>query len=264
MEENDSGTSVLGSLLGVAKGAARRTLAGAGQVERFAMTVLKDRLDRVEYPSRHHGLPVKSERDSEREHASLAVAVKVSRRPKKAADLLKDLLERGLEQSEEAAQEALYHSLVQQLVPDEVRMLSALSDGAAMPMIQVLQGGAFRREKIIIDNHSPLAKRAGVCLMAHAGYYLDHLRRIGLVDVGDEIPNQKTPYELLESDGPVRETVGRGSRVAGQRAWTVRRSVRLSALGAELWRACAAPSVITPAPPEATVVATQTSKVEAV
>jgi hypothetical protein len=70
-------------------------------------------------------------------------------------------------------------------------------------------------------------------------HYLAHLLELGLVELTPEDPEQKLKYEILESATAVREAIAKiegGAKMT--RARIVRRTVRLTALGHDLWAAC--------------------------
>src|SRR4051794_14257034 len=58
-----------------------------------------------------------------------------SARPSRTLDeKMQSLLDRALDQSTDGSQSELYHRIIDQLVPDEARIISALSDGSASPL----------------------------------------------------------------------------------------------------------------------------------
>ena len=159
-----------------------------------------------------------------------------------AAQMLSELLDRSVEQTKTEARRALYERVLRQLVPDEARILAALSDGSAYPVIDVVLrnavGGVRRR---LVENVSSVGREAGVALPGQVHWYVTHLRNLGLVDIGPEDPALADRYEILATEEVVRRAedsrAGRGAAVK-----TVRGTVRLSALGWELWRECNPPA----------------------
>lgn len=63
--------------------------------------------------------------------------------------------------------------------------------------------------------------------------YLTRLVGLGLVTVDDEVAGMDTQYEILLTDSTVREVLD-----SLRRPKEIRRSVRLSDLGAGFWQAC--------------------------
>lgn len=232
---------------GLAAGAARAALSGAGEAERLALTILKDRLDRLDYPPpvALRERPADSEpqdRASSRQPPLIAV---MQAKPRQAAELLRELLDRSVDQSDEQARECLDAQVLQLLVPDQARMLSALSEGTAYPVIQVQRVAALGRSgPAVLENHSNLGKKAGICLHSQAPRYIGQLRALGLVEEGPEDAAQKMAYELLESEDSLRSVVAEISARFGERARLLRGSLKISRYGSELWERCMRPTTI--------------------
>ena len=175
-------------------------------------------------------------------------AVDADRRPPPApatetenpSDLLGALLERSLDQTPDDARRDTFVTLLRQLVPDEARIFAALSDGGGHPVIHVTAastlGSATRRVR---SNLSPIGQAAGVQLREMTPHYLSHLLELGLVELTPEDPEQRLKYEILESGSAVREAVAEIEAASKMtRARIVRRTVRLTRLGQDLWAAC--------------------------
>jgi len=156
------------------------------------------------------------------------------------SDLLGALLERSLDQTPDDARRDAFVTLLRQLVPDEARIFAALSDGGGHPVIHVTAastlGSATRRVR---SNLSPIGQAAGVQLREMTPHYLSHLLELGLVELTPEDPEQRLKYEILESGSAVREAVAEIEAASKMtRARIVRRTVRLTRLGHDLWAAC--------------------------
>jgi hypothetical protein len=154
--------------------------------------------------------------------------------------MLGALLARSVDQTPEDARRDAFVTLLRQLVPDEARIVAALSDGGGHPVIHVTAGSTLgsstRRE---LSNLSPVGQAAGVQLREMTPHYLAHLLELGLVELTPEDPEQKLKYEILESATAVREAIAKiegGAKMT--RARIVRRTVRLTALGHDLWATC--------------------------
>lgn len=221
------GSSIAGRLLKRVPGGgfAERQLE---HLESRVLRRLKTRLDAVGEPSRVSVLAVSVPPHSgERAAGSMP------------GNLLRHLLERSQEpRSKQQAEVEYFTLLLQQLVPDEARILSALSDGVTYPLIDVLTAPKFSVvSRPIVESVSSVGKSAGVQASALTPNYVRHLRRLGLVDiVPGETPDEQQ-YQILETDTEVREAVEAAHR-HGQRARIVRRSLRISAVGKRLWTAC--------------------------
>ena len=155
-----------------------------------------------------------------------------------AGILLGDLLERSMTQTKAEARAELHRHVLAQLLPDEARILSALSDGSTYPLVHVGVGppvGPLVNR--VQDNVSNVGRAAGVLLLDQVPAYIGHLRLLGLAQTGPEDKTLKTKYEIVESDDLVRgarETIEKSKRSAR----ILRRTLLISPLGRELWQAC--------------------------
>jgi hypothetical protein len=152
---------------------------------------------------------------------------------------LGDLLRRSMDNTAGDSRLELYHALLDQIVPDEARILSALSDGSTYPMVHVAEPGIGAYQRRVLENASSVGRAAGVALPDRIADYVSHLRRLGLLETGPEDASVRDEYEILLTEPVVRAaiaSVGQGPR--GPRI--IRRTVKLSPLGLELWRAATA------------------------
>ncbi len=150
--------------------------------------------------------------------------------------LLRTLLDRSMYSSPDKSRDALYLDLLGSLVPDEARILAALSDGSAYPVIHVAEPGAGGATAYALKNASTVGRSAGVSLPRYTPLYLTRMLRLGLVRIGPEATSMYDEYEMLLTDSVVNialATARRGVRAAR----VVRRTVRISDLGQELWEA---------------------------
>ena len=175
------------------------------------------------------------------------------------AQLLDELLDASADADSETSRDELYRALLLRLVPDEARILAELADGSAHPLVHVqskANGG-----RTVLANASTVGRAAGIQLPEATAAYVTHLRALGLVEEGPADDAPAVRYDVLLGEPEVRgaEETARNDGRLGAR--TVRRTVRLSALGRELWAACRpdpAPTVslelVRPAPAEPTPV----------
>ena len=194
-------------------------------VEREVLRSLKQRLDRVDA-------------------ANGAARPRPAPRPEPAAPtptpaaLLSDLLMRSTDQTFEESQESYFLRILQEIVPDEARILAALSDGTPYPLIDVGHGtrlgGIADR---VLRNASTVGKAAGVTWPYAVPRYLSHLRELGLVEAEEESPALEEKYEILQTESSVRDAVAR-VREMGRSPRILRRTLRISELGRALWAAC--------------------------
>lgn len=155
-----------------------------------------------------------------------------------AAELLSRLMEMSLEQSPDRARELLNLRILRQLVPDEARILAALTDGHESALMHLgagpRVGPATQRW---IENLSPVGREAGVALPDQVTTYLSHLRELDLLESGDEDPSLLLKYQLMEADTAVRRACDQIEK-AGMRPRFFRRTIRLSETGKAFWAAC--------------------------
>lgn len=155
------------------------------------------------------------------------------------ADIMRDLLERSTDQSQEECETAYFLSVLKTLVPDEARILSALSDGAAHPLIHVTAGSLFGAPaRQVVENVSNIGKVAGTQWTSETPTYVTRLRNLGLVETGPEEPSLLVKYQILETDSAITTALDQIKRAGRQKARIVRRSLKISRLGQSLWDAC--------------------------
>jgi hypothetical protein len=197
------------------------------QIERIEQRVLgelKQRLDKID-----------------RRSAVSVLAFAVEGGKKRGAgpgELLRELLDLASEQTQQQAEHAYYMAALKSMVPDEARILSALSDGSTYPLIHVMAGprlgGATHP---VLQNVSHVGKNAGARLQQRTPAYIRHLRDLELVETGPEDPARKTQYQILEADSEVRKLLER-IKESGQRDQILRRTLKISEQGKALWSAC--------------------------
>ena len=149
------------------------------------------------------------------------------------------LMERADTQDRIAALDDLFHHVLDQLVPDEIRILGALSDGASFALIHA--GYAPRigpMTRRLIENFCPIGKPAGVKLLEYVPAYISHLRELGLVETGPEDPAQDIKYQILESDVAIREALEAEQKGVGMTAKYLRRTLSMSEFGHQFWDTC--------------------------
>jgi hypothetical protein len=149
--------------------------------------------------------------------------------------LLRSLLDRSMYTSPDDSRDVLYLDLLQALVPDEARIVAALSDATAYPVIHVAEPGVGN-PVYVLQNASTIGRASGVSLPQHTPLYVSRLLGLGLAQLGPEVAGMSDEYEILLTDAAVRTalvTARRGVRAAR----VIRQTVRISDLGQELWEA---------------------------
>ncbi len=198
-----------------------RRLPGGQAVERQARRVERAVLDEVR--RRVDGEPSELQR--------VITAGETPREPLRAA--MAELLERSVTDSRDAAREHYFALVMRQLLPDEARIIAALSDGAIFPLAHLTaRTGLSGPTRYLLRNASTVGRAAGVVQPGLVPFYVTRLIQFGLAEVGDESPGLSTQYELLLTDERVRAVEGGrlGPRV-------VRLSLHISELGAQFWAA---------------------------
>jgi hypothetical protein len=198
------------------------------KIEHRVLSELKQRLDAPERGATVSVLAfsVQSEGDKRR------------RGPHAPGELLRELLEISADQTRDDAEQAWHVAVLKRLVPDEARILSALSDATPYPMVHLLAGSRLGGgSHPVLRNLSNVGRMSGAQLVELTPVYIQHLRDLGLVETGPEDPAMKVKYEILENDGDVRRII-EGIHEKGRRHLLVRRTLKLSAQGCSLWAAC--------------------------
>lgn len=157
--------------------------------------------------------------------------------PRTLSDKMDELQRRALEHSTTSSRTELFHRILDQIVPDEARILSALSDGSVSPLVHVraltATGGAG---PTLLQNASLVGRTANLALAGLTPVYVGHLLSLGLVEVGPEDPALKDEYQILTADSDVLKAIKAGSR-GMLPARVDKHTLRLSALGRALWQA---------------------------
>jgi hypothetical protein len=126
-------------------------------------------------------------------------------------------------------------------VPDEARIISALSDGSASPLLNVYaRTRAGLVGAVVLENMSLIGKTANLALPHLTPMYVSHLLSLGLVESGPEDSSMKDEYEILAADPAVLQAIKNASR-GPIPARMDKYTLRLSGLGLELWAAASGP-----------------------
>ncbi|HWN33339.1 MAG TPA: Abi-alpha family protein [Pseudonocardia sp.] len=152
------------------------------------------------------------------------------------AQLLDELLGASIDADTAGSRDELYRSLLLRLVPDEARILAELAGGAPYPLVHVqsrANGG-----RTVLSNASTVGRAAGVQVTDAVSTYVAHLRTLGLAEEGPSDDSLSVQYDILLGEPGVR-SAEEEARVTGRLGVRViRRTLRISSLGRELWRAC--------------------------
>ena len=152
-------------------------------------------------------------------------------------DVMRDLLDRSMYTRPDDSRTALYLSLLADLLPDEARILAALSDGSAYPVIDIAEPLLGSSTAFVLTNASTVGRAAGVTLPHHTPLYVTRLVLAGIAVIGPEGGNAMyDDYEMLLTDAGVNLAIAKARRGI-RSARVIRRTVRMSELGQELWEA---------------------------
>lgn len=205
------------------------------RLERAALVELRRRLDNVD-PLGH----VRPEFAAEPFPEVAGFPKPVVTTPPKQSEPLRvamaELLLRSMEQTAQRAREYLYLAVLRQLLPDEARILAALADGSAYPVVHVDCRTGVSGSERLLSNASTVGRAAGVAALPAVPRYVTRLLRLDLVELGDADPALSVPYDILLTDAEVRAAEEQ-ARASG-RVRIVRNTVAMSPLGRELWDAC--------------------------
>jgi abortive infection alpha-like protein len=157
---------------------------------------------------------------------------------------MRELLDRALDQSTRGSQVELFHHILDQLVADEARIIGALSDGSASPLVNV---HAWARPRVpgraVLENASLIGRSANLALPAMVPTYVGHLLSLGLVETGPEDPDLKVDYEVLMAESMVLQAIKSASR-GPLTAKVDKLTLRLSGLGQSFWAATMQPDAL--------------------
>lgn len=200
----------------------------AQAVESMLLSRLKERMDGLGAGNNYLPPPVPRRQDNGSGSASLHGRVN-------------DLMERSLNQTVDTAREDLFHQVIDQLVADEVRMLTALSDysAAAVSHLEACTRISGHRERLM-SYLSRLGNECGVMLPEQTPYYIHHLVSLGLLRHGGEDKAQTAKYEAIENGSEVREACDQITNELKLHPRFVRQTVCLSDFGKQFWQHCSA------------------------
>jgi hypothetical protein len=157
--------------------------------------------------------------------------------PASPTDMLHALLDRSMYSRPDESRNSLYLALLQGLLPDEARILAALSDGSAYPIIDVAEPVLGTSTAFVLTNASTVGRAAGVSLPHCTPLYIGRLVQAGLAAIGPEGGNSMyDDYEMLLTDAAVNLALTKARRGV-RSARVIRRTVRITELGQEMWEA---------------------------
>jgi hypothetical protein len=153
-------------------------------------------------------------------------------------EAMTELLERSVETDRHTSRDYLYGNIISQLVPDEARILAALSDGrefAAMDVIAKQLGRSTART--VLANASTVGRSAGVSNPDNTPTYVTRLHNFGLVEFGPASDDLGTQFDILAADSSVQaaQAAIEARRLGSPRL--ARKTLTISQFGKEFWAA---------------------------
>jgi hypothetical protein len=183
-----------------------------------------------------HAETARDELTGEEQRAVWLINNNAGKNPLRGA--MSELLERSVEPNRDTSREYLFGNIVSQLVPDEARILAALSDGSVHAAGDVTARGIGRGPgRLVLANVSTVGRSAGVVTPDNVPTYLNRLHGFGLVEFGPGDDSLGVQYDILATDATVRgaEETARARRLGSPRL--NRKTVSLSPFGREFWAA---------------------------
>jgi hypothetical protein len=234
----------VGRLLGRAGLRLARQVPGAQQLERGAERLQRAALDELrrvadgatpQPPPRAAAPTVVAPNPDERRAAYLIGVHPPGGDPLREA--MSELLERSVETTRAGSREYLYGNILSQLVPDEARILAALSDGRRYAAVDVVaRHWARSAPRTLLANASSVGRAAGVANPENVPTYVSRLASLGLIDFDEPDPSLDIQFDVLTSDDRIRAAERRAYRRRSP-VRVVRKAVGLSDFGREFWAA---------------------------
>jgi hypothetical protein len=225
-------------------GLARRLPGGEAlqrEVQRLQDTALTEVRRLLDIPNGPDGAT--PSRDEQR--AMYLIQNSAGEEPLRAA--MSELLERSVEVDRSASREYLYGTIISQLVPDEARILAALSDGSPFAAIDVVAKPFGRSAtRPVLSNASTVGRSSGVVTPDNTPTYITRLHNFGLVEFGPPDDTIAMQFDILAADSAVQaaQATVEARRLGSPRL--VRKTLTISPFGRDFW-AATDPSRHTPA-----------------
>lgn len=226
----DSLPGLLGQTLGsLLSGSAymRKALEKAEEIEGRLLSHLQKRLDHLQT------------RDYQQRTAATGQAPgQLIEHPGALVTRMNVLRELAIEQNAPVARDTLYNAILDQLTPDEVRILTALSDGSGCPYshLEAVARIGSRRFRVMAYI-SRASVEYGLTLSDYAPFYLRRLVALGLLDEREDLRDSKNTYEIFENSSTVRQACDEITQHHKMTPRFVRGSLMLSTLGRDFWEA---------------------------
>jgi hypothetical protein len=153
-------------------------------------------------------------------------------------EAMTELLERSVETDRHSSRDYLYGNIISQLVPDEARILAALSDGREFAAVDVVAKQLGRSSvRPVLANASTVGRSAGVSNPDNVPTYVTRLHNFGLVEFGPPNEDLSTQYDILAADSAVQaaQATAESRRLGSPRL--LRKTLCISPFGRDFWAA---------------------------
>lgn len=152
---------------------------------------------------------------------------------------LQSIMDEALEQTMEQAVSAWAHRTLDQLLPDEVRVLSALSSGDSHALIGVSASRSITGSReVLLSNISSVGKAARVKVRDLVPAYIARLKALGLAESRGPNASLELDYQVLESDSDVLRAISEAQAGNYSRIRVERATLRISPTGQRFWAMC--------------------------
>lgn len=129
--------------------------------------------------------------------------------------------------------------IIKQLTSDEAKLMKLFANNKIHPILTVLERktNVGTREQLVY--FSTFANFADIAIPGNLPSYFNNLCRLGLTEIPEGLYlSENNPYEELESEPIVRETVSMINQMSGVKAEIKRQIIRPTQLGQQFIRAC--------------------------
>ena len=144
-----------------------------------------------------------------------------------------ELLRQSADVTYEDTAHPAYAQILLELAPDEARILRLLAAEGPQPAVDVRSTAIVRSGEVVAEGLNMIGAEAGVRHLERVETYLTNLMRLGLVKFSAKPLDDEIPYQVLEAQPYVLQTVKETSR-----ARTVHRTLRLSGFGEGFCEVC--------------------------
>ncbi|POP51365.1 Abi-alpha family protein [Zhongshania marina] len=159
--------------------------------------------------------------------------------PRSPAQRLQFMMQDAMEQSKEESVRSWANRVLDHIVADEVRILSALSDGSGHAVISVSGSQTLTGQReILLSGISSVVKPARVKVRDLMPVYLSNLNALGLIEFGAINSEFELDYQVLEANSDVMEALGVAQKAGYFRLRCDRKTLKLSRAGNLFWDIC--------------------------